>query len=233
MATSIGQYTPVSLPGEPPSLTEKPGTPQSTGLQESDTTKAILHADARFFWPVAALPQWDLSVKVVQLLGLQGPWRCQVPGTRTASAAVIMALSVFFRVSCSWLSQGLFGQSFSIAPPVQALKRAPLPGVLLCCSGHQSLQGAPWVGSYSVVQSIKCFMCQPLYCSGANAGMWGERGYGDGSTSYTWLSSIALLPWLPGLPPQAFPTTVSSLTSPWSISLWSTAALVLRLLHNP
>ena len=32
MATSIGQYTPVFLPGEPP-LTEKPGRPQSTGLQ--------------------------------------------------------------------------------------------------------------------------------------------------------------------------------------------------------
>ena len=33
MATSIGQYAPVFLPGERPSLTEKPGRPQSTGLQ--------------------------------------------------------------------------------------------------------------------------------------------------------------------------------------------------------
>ena len=33
MATSIGQYTPVFLPGETPSLTEKPGRPQSTGSQ--------------------------------------------------------------------------------------------------------------------------------------------------------------------------------------------------------
>ena len=32
MATSIGQYTPVFLPGEHP-LTEKPDRPQSTGLQ--------------------------------------------------------------------------------------------------------------------------------------------------------------------------------------------------------
>ena len=31
-------------------------------------------------------------------------------------------------------------------------------------------------------------------------------------------SSIALLPWLPGFPPWAFRTTVSSLTSPWSVS---------------
>ena len=57
------------------------------------------------------------------------------------------------------------------------------------------------------------------------AGIWGEGGYGDGSTHYAWLSSIALLPWLPGFPPQAFPTTVSSLTSPWSVCLPSTAAL--------
>ena len=42
-----------------------------------------------------------------------------------------------------------------------------------------------------------------------------------------------LLPWLPGFSPQAFPTTVSSLTSPRSISPQSTAALVLGSLHNP
>ena len=41
----------------------------------------------------------------------------------------------------------------------------------------------------------------------------GERGYGDRPTLYVWLSSIALLPWLPGFPIQAFPTTISSLTS--------------------
>jgi len=33
MATSIGQYTPVFLSGEPLSLTEKPGRPQSIGSQ--------------------------------------------------------------------------------------------------------------------------------------------------------------------------------------------------------
>ena len=35
-----------------------------------------------------------------------------------------------------------------------------------------------------------------------------ERGYGDGSIPYTWLSRITLLPWLPGFPPQAFPTSL-------------------------
>ena len=57
-------------------------------------------------------------------------------------------------------------------------------------------------------------MGQPLYCSAVDAGIWGDRGCGDGSTPYVWLSSIALLPWLPAFPPLAFPTTISSLTSP-------------------
>ena len=43
-ATSIGPYAPVFLPGEPASLTEKPGGPESTGCKESDRTEATLHA---------------------------------------------------------------------------------------------------------------------------------------------------------------------------------------------
>ena len=42
-----------------------------------------------------------------------------------------------------------------------------------------------------------------------------------------------MLPWLTGFPPQAFTTAVSSLASPRSVSPQSTAALALRLLHNP
>ena len=46
-------------------------------------------------------------------------------------------------------------------------------------------------------------------------------------------SSIVLLPWLPGFPPQALSTTMSCLTSPRSVLPQSTAALTLKLLHNP
>ena len=49
----------------------------------------------------------------------------------------------------------------------------------------------------------------------------------------TRLSSITLLPQLPGIPPQAFPPTISFLTSLLSGSPQSTAALSLGLLHNP
>ena len=61
----------------------------------------------------------------------------------------------------------------------------------------------------------------------------GQTGYGGGSTWYAGLSSFTLLQWLPGFPPPAFPTTVSSLTPPRSISPQSSAALALGLLHNP
>ena len=66
------------------------------------------------------------------------------------------------------------------------------------------------MGSYLVVQCVRCLMGQLLYCSAADAGVWRERGYGDGSTPYGWLSSIALLSWLPGFLPQACPTMISS-----------------------
>ena len=171
------------------------------GCKEFDTTKATLHADARFFclWQLCPSEGWTWRWR--SCLACRDPGSAKCAGTWTASATGVMALSESFSEPLVFGDQKASLASFSIAPPIQALRRVPLPGVLPCCSGHQSLQGAPWVGSYSVVQSIKCFMCQPLCCSGANAGMWRERGYGDGSTSYTWLSSITLLPWLPDFPP--------------------------------
>ena len=133
------------------------------------------------------------------LVGILGSTKCA--GTWTASTTGVMALSVFFRASCSWQSEGLFGQSFSIALPIQALRglpylgsfsvvqlirhiEGPLAGVLLYRSAHQVLKGAPWVGSYSVLKCIRHLIGQPLSCSAANAGMWGERGYSDGPTPY-------------------------------------------------
>ena len=61
MATSVGQYAPVFLPREPPSLIEKPGRPQSTGLQrvrhyQSDP----VHIDARLFFFFFFFCLWQL-----------------------------------------------------------------------------------------------------------------------------------------------------------------------------
>ena len=52
---------------------------------------------------------------------------------------------------------------------------APLAGVLLCRLACQALKGAPWVGSYSVVQCLRHLMGQTLYCSAANGGVWGRE----------------------------------------------------------
>ena len=124
-------------------------------------------------------------------------------GTQTGSVAGVMTLSEsFFRASCSWGLEDLSGQSFSVDPPVRAFRGFPCLGsfsvvlsvsrregpptwVLLCSLAHQSLKGAPWVGSCSVVQCVRHLVGQLLYCSAADAGMSGEIGYGDGSTPYT------------------------------------------------
>ena len=139
-------------------------------------------------------------------------------------------LRVFFQVSCSWRSEGLFGQSFSAAPPVQALRGLPCLESFSVVWHIRNIEGYPWLGSYSVDQAcqalkgalwvvfysvVRCLMSQPLYCSAANAGMWGERGYGDGSTAScdsavspcfmaAWLSSTgiaycSLLPHIPSI----------------------------------
>ena len=130
MATTNGQYTPVFLPGEPPFLTEKPGRPQSTGTQRVGHYRSNPACiDARPFLPVTALPQWELSMKEAQLLGLQGPWQRQVcTDMDCLHYRGYGPVRVFFQASCSWRSEGLFGQSFSVAPSIQALRRLPCLG---------------------------------------------------------------------------------------------------------
>ena len=88
---------------------------------------------------------------------------------------------------------------------------APLAGVLLCRLACQALKGAPWVGSYSVVQCLRHLMGQPLYCSAADAGLWGERGYSHGSTPTHYSTvppcfhgCLAFLHW--HFPPQSPPS---------------------------
>ena len=174
MATSIGQYAPVFLSGEPPSLTEKPGRPQSTGWQIVKHYKSNpVCKDTRLFYLWQHWPSKSWVWRWCSNLACGDPGRSKCAGTQTASAAGIMALSVFFWASCSWRSEGLFGQCFSITPPIQAIRELPCLGlfsvvwcirhieapplgvVQLCRSVHQALKGAPWVGSYSVVQWVR------------------------------------------------------------------------------
>ena len=133
------------------------------------------------FLPVAALPQRELNVKVVQLLGLWGSWRRQVfRDTDCLHGWSYGPIRVFFWASYSWRPEGLFGQYFSVALPVQALRglpylgsfsvvlcirhiEGPLIGVLLCRLAHRALKGAPWMGSYSVDQCIRHWKGHPRW----------------------------------------------------------------------
>ena len=75
---------------------------------------------------------------MVQLPGLQGPWQLKVcKDTRLPPPQELWPYQSFFRVSCSWRSEGLFGQSFSVVLPVQALR------------------GLPCLGSFSIVRRIR------------------------------------------------------------------------------
>ena len=85
----------------------------------------------------------------------------------------------------------------------------------LCSSVHQVFDGP----------ASLLFSCQRWRVQGERLWSWLHP--------YTWLSSITFLPWLPHFPPQAFSTTVPSLTSPWSVSPQSTAAFTVGLRHNP
>ena len=106
-------YTPVFLPGESPSLTEKPGRSSFTGWQRVglDWSNAV-RIDGRPFLPVTALPQWELSMKMVQLLGLWGSWKCLVwkdMHCLCCRSYDPIRVFVFFWASCSWQSEALCG----------------------------------------------------------------------------------------------------------------------------
>ena len=117
--------------------------------------------------------QWELGA-VAQLLGLRGPWH-QVQGHGLWCHRSYRPIKVFFQASYSWWSEGLFGPSFSVATLVQALRG-------LSCLG--SFSAVWWSGTQRapLAQCIRWLMGQPLCCSAADAGLWGDRGYGDGST---------------------------------------------------
>ena len=86
-------------------------------------------------------------MKVAHLLGSRGPWWRQVCrdldclGGRSQGP-----IRVLFQTSCSWLSEGLFGQSFSVAPPTQARRGIPCLGSYCVDQGVRHLEGHPGRG---------------------------------------------------------------------------------------
>ena len=146
MTTDIGQYAPVFLPGESHGQTSLAAhSPQY--CKELDYSS--IHT--RPFSPVAALPQGELSVTVAQLLGLWGPWWRQVCRDMDCLCHRSYGpIRVFFQASWSWWSEGLFGQSFSIAPPIQALRGLPCLGSFSVVWHIKHAEGPPSLASYSL-----------------------------------------------------------------------------------
>ena len=106
--------------------------------------------------------------------------------------------------------------------------------VLLWCLVQQAFKGPSWLGSLSIAQCVRHSKGHHLWGlspSAASISMWGERGYSDGPTPCTWLSSITLPPELPSFPPRTFFYLLPHIPSgclPQSIAI-----LVLGLLSSP
>ena len=115
-------------------------------------------------------------MKVAQLLDLQGPWWRQVCRDMDCLCRRSYGpIRVFFQAFCSWRSEGLFGQSFSIALLVQALRGLPCLGSFSVVPCIRHIEGPPWLGSYSVDRQVRHLMGQPLYCSATDAGSVGRE----------------------------------------------------------
>ena len=87
---------------------------------------------------------------------LWGPWRHQVcRETYCHHGRSYGPIRVFFRASCSWWSEGLRGQSFSLALPIQALRGIPCLGSFSVVPHVRHIEGSSWWGSYSVDWCIR------------------------------------------------------------------------------
>ena len=139
-------------------------------------------------------------MKIVQLLSFQGTSQRQV--CRDTDCLCLRSHgpeSSFEPVVAGDQKASL--ASLAPIPPVQALRGLPCLGsfsVVLCI---RHIEGPPRLGPYSVdrhvrqlkvmlggvllcSQRVRHLLGQPLCCSTAHAGMWGVRGYRDGSTHY-------------------------------------------------
>ena len=166
MATSIGQYAPVFLPGEP-------------RLPDREAWQATVYKVAKN----RTLPKRPCvrRCKTFLACGSSGPVRVAHEGCAAAWLAGTLAVPCIQGHELPlpqelWPYQSFFeglvagdqntsGQSVSVAQPIQALRglpclgsfsvwrvrhiEGPSAGVLLCKSVHPSLKGAPWVGSCS------------------------------------------------------------------------------------
>ena len=149
MATSISQFAPVFLPGEPPSLTEKPGRPQSTLLKQLKTLlkQPCMHRRKTFFACGSSAP-----VRAEH----EGGAAAWLAGTLVAPSVQEHGLPPSQEL---WPYRSLFSSLFLlairrplwpvfVARPIQALRGLPRLGSLFVDRCVRHLKGPPWLGSY-------------------------------------------------------------------------------------
>ena len=130
-------------------------------LSDKEAWQATVHRIAKSWtqpkWPCMHRGKiffclWQLCPsEAVQLLGLWEPWWHQVcRDTDCLCHRSYGLFRVFFPASCSWRSEGLFGQSFSIIPPVQALRGFPCPGSFSVVQHVRHIEEHPWLGFYTL-----------------------------------------------------------------------------------
>ena len=208
MATDIGQYSPVFLPGEPPLWQRSLAGHSLQRVAKSWTGPKwpCAHKHKTFFFFFVL---WQLCPVRVEAEGSAAAWLAgtlvvtSVQGHKLHPWQELWPYQSLFQAPCSWWPEGLFGQYFSVAPPLQALRGIPCPGSFSVVPRVRHIDGLPWLvdqcirllkwhsglGS-TLVQHVRPLLGQPLYCSTSNASVWRARGDGDGSTAYAWLSSM-------------------------------------------
>ena len=135
MATSIGQYTPVFLPGEPHSLTEKPGRPQSMGLQRVGHYQSNpVCIDMRLFFACGSP-----ATVIAECEGGPGAW---LAGILVVSSVQRHGLSPLQEL---WPYKSLFSSLLYLA-----IRRSLRP-VFLLAPPIQALRGLPCLRSFSAV----------------------------------------------------------------------------------
>ena len=119
------------------------------------------------------LPKWPCAhrCKTCFACGSSAPVRVECEGGATAWLAGTLAVPSMQGQTASGAGVMIFSESF-FQPLVAGNRRplwlvflhssacsgtlrAPLPGVLLCCSAHQAHGGASWLGSYPVDQHVR------------------------------------------------------------------------------
>ena len=77
-----------------------------------------------------------------------------VQGDRVHQLQKLWPYQSLFWASVNWQSDGLFGYSFSVALPVQALRGLPCLGPFSVVQHGRHIEGPPWLGSFSVVRHV-------------------------------------------------------------------------------